>query len=157
MAANVSSRGGKRHEALAYLLPGGRCELWLAAGFAPHGDLHFRRADASTSTALPSNAPASETFKADHTANPMTDRIFALDQAKQLTFWTSVLKNKKQVCGGVVRTVYQGGTEFGIESWGISCRDGNQYSVSLGPDWRGFEAEFPASVCNGNAFNRSAD
>jgi hypothetical protein len=116
--------------------------IWLAAGFAPHGDLHFRKADASTSTALPSNALASETFKAAHTANPMTNRILALDQAKQLALWTSVLKNKKQVCGGVVRTVYQGGTEFGIENWSISCRDGNQYSISLGPDWRGFEGEF---------------
>jgi hypothetical protein len=131
--------------------------IWLAAGFAPHGDLHFRKADASTSTALPSNALASETFKAAHTANPTTNRILALDQPKQLAFWTSVLKSKKQVCGVVVRTVYQGGTELGIENWSVSCRDGNQYSISLGPDWRGSEVDLPASVCNGNAFTRSAD
>jgi hypothetical protein len=87
----------------------------------------------------------------------MTTRILALDQAKHLAFWTSVLKNKKQACGVVVRTMYQGGTESGVDSWSIGCRDGHEYSISINPDAHGSEAEFPVSVCSGNAFARSAE
>ena len=131
--------------------------IWMVPWLVLNADLHFRKADATTSTAMPSEAVASEPFKTAHAANKRTTRILALDQARHLAFWTSVLKNKKQACGVVVRIVYQGGTESGIDSWSIGCRDGNQYSISLGPDWQGSEAEFPASVCNGNAFIRSAD
>jgi hypothetical protein len=126
--------------------------LWLAVGYVLDVDLRLKKADATTSTAMPSKAIAPEPFKMAHAANQMTTRLLALDRAKQLAFWTSVLKNKKQACGGVVRTMYQGGAESGVDSWSISCRDGNQYSISINPDAQGFEAEFPVSVCNGSTF-----
>jgi len=100
---------------------------------------------------------ASEPFKTAHAANKRTTRILALDQARHLAFWTSVLKNRKQACGVVVRTMYQGGTESGVDTWSIGCRDGNQYSISINPEAQGSEAEFPVSVCSGNAFARSAE
>jgi hypothetical protein len=106
---------------------------------------------------MPSKAVASEPFKTAHAANQRTTRILALDQAKHLAFWTSVLKNKKQACSVVVRTKYQGGAESGVDSWSIGCRDGNEYSISINPDAQGSEAEFPVSVCSGNAFARSAE
>jgi hypothetical protein len=131
--------------------------IWLVPWFVLDADLHFRKADATTSTVVPSKAVAPEPFKTAHAANQMTTRILALDKAKHLAFWTSVLKNKKQVCGVVVRTMYQGGTESGVDSWSIGCRDGHEYSISISPDAHGSEAEFPVSVCSGNAFARSAE
>ena len=131
--------------------------IWLAAGFVLDADLHFRKADATTPTAAPSKAVAPEPFKTAHTANQMTKRILALDPAKQLAFWASVLKNKKQACSVVIRTKYQGGTESGVDSWNIGCRDGNEYSISINPDAQGPEANFPVSVCIGTAFTRSAE
>jgi hypothetical protein len=131
--------------------------IWLAAWFVLGADLHSKKADATASTAVPSRVLAPESLKKAHAANQTTTRILALDQARHLAFWTSVLKNKKQACGAVVRTVYQGGTESGIDSWSIGCRDGNQYSISINPDAQGSEAGFPVSVCSGNAFTRSAE
>ena len=131
--------------------------VWLVPWFVLDADLHFRKADATTSTVVPSKAVAPEPFKTAHTANQLTTRILALDQAKHLAFWTSVLKNKKQACSVVVRTMYQGGTESGVDTWSIGCRDGNQYSISINPDAQGSEAEFPVSVCSGNAFARRAE
>jgi hypothetical protein len=131
--------------------------IWLVPWFVLDADLHFRKADATTSTAMPSKAVAPEPFKTAHTANQRTTRILALDQAKHLAFWTSVLKNKKQACSVVVRTKYQGGTESGVDSWSIGCRDGNEYSISINPDAPRPEAEFPVSVCIGNTFTRSAE
>ncbi|WP_166301076.1 hypothetical protein [Bradyrhizobium sp. 2S1] len=128
-----------------------------AAWFVLDPHLPFEQANATTSTGVPSGVLAPEPFKKGYAANQTTTRILAQDQAGQLAFWTSVLKKKKQACGVVVRNVYQGGTESGIDSWSIRCRDGNQYSISLSPDWQGSEAEVPASGCNGNAFIRSAD
>src|SRR5947208_2826173 len=110
-------------------------------------DLHFKRVDATPSTAALSKAVAPEPFKTAHAAL-MTTTILALDQTKHLAFWTSVLKNKKQACGAVVRTMYQGNTESGIDNWSIGCRDGNVYSISINPDAQGRTA----SVCTGNAF-----
>jgi hypothetical protein len=130
--------------------------IWLTAWFVLGADLHSTLANATASTAVPSRVLTPEPPKKAYAANQTTTRILALDQARHLAFWTSVLKNKKRACGVVVRTVYQGGTASGSDSWSIGCRDGNQYSISLGPDWQGSEAEFPASVCNGNAFTRSA-
>jgi hypothetical protein len=130
--------------------------IWLTAWFVLGADLHSTLANATASTAVPSRVLTPEPPKKAYAANQTTTRILALDQARHLAFWTSVLKNKKRACGVVVRTVYQGGTASGSDSWSIDCRDGNQYSISLGPDWQGSEAEFPASVCNGNAFTRSA-
>jgi hypothetical protein len=103
--------------------------------------LHSKKADAAASTAIPSKVLAPEPYEKASAANQMTTRILALDQAKHLTFWTAVLKNKKQACGVVVRTMHLAGTESGIDSWSIGCLDGNQYSISLGPDWQGSEAE----------------
>jgi hypothetical protein len=127
--------------------------IWLVPWFV----LDAEKADATTSTIVPSKAVAPEPFRTAHAANSMTTRILALDQAKHLAFWTSVLKNKKQACSVVVRTKYQGRTESGVDSWSIGCRDGNKYSISIDPDAQGSEAEFPVSVCSGNAFARSAE
>ena len=124
--------------------------MWLVPWFVLDADLHFRKADATTSTVVPSKAVAPEPFKTAHAANQTTTRILALDQAKHLAFWTFVLKDKKQACNAVVRTMYQGGTESGIDSWSIGCQDGNEYSISINPDAQG-------SVCNRNAFARSAE
>jgi len=161
MAAHVSSPGGKdmmKHSPIFFLVAAASfVVIWLAAGFVLDADLHFRKVDATTSTAVPSKALAPEPFKTAHTANPMTTRILALDQAKHLPFWTSVLKNRKQACGVVVRTKYQGRTESGVDSWSIGCRDGNKYSISINPGAQGPEAEFPVAVCTGSAFTRSAE
>jgi hypothetical protein len=110
-------------------------------------DPPLKTADAATSTAAPSEAVAPEPFKTAHAANPTTTRILALDQAKLLAFWTFVLKNKIQDCDVVVRSMYQGGTESGVHSWSIGCRDGNEYTISINQDAQ-------ASVCTRNAFAR---
>ena len=123
---------------------------WLVVWFVLDADPLFGKADATTSTAVPSKAVAPEPFKMAHAANQTTTRILALDQAKHLAFWTFVLKDKKQACNAVVRTMYQGGTESGIDNWSIRCQDGNEYSISINPDAQG-------SVCNRNAFARSAE
>lgn len=68
--------------------------IWLVPWFA---DLHFRKADATGSTAMPSKAVASEPFKTAHAANKRTTRILALDQARHLAFWTSALKNESRL------------------------------------------------------------
>jgi hypothetical protein len=116
--------------------------------FVLDADLHLNKAYATTSsTAMPSKAVASEPFKMAHAANQTTTRILALDRAKHLAFWTSVLRNKNQACDVVVRTMYQGGTESGVDNWSIGCRDGNEYSVSIDPDAQD-------SVCTRNAFAR---
>jgi hypothetical protein len=119
---------------------------WLVVWFVLDADPLLKKADATTSTAVPSKAVASEPFKTAHAANQTTTRILALDQAKRLAFWTFVLKNKKQACNVVVRTMYQGGTEPGIDIWSIGCQDGNEYSISINPDAQD-------SVCNRNAIS----
>ena len=123
---------------------------WLVVWFVLDADPLFRKADATTSTAVPSKAVASEPFKMAHAANQTTTRVLALDQAKHLAFWAFVLKNKKQACDVVVRTTYQGGTESGVDNWSIGCRDNNEYSVNIAPDAQD-------SVCTRNAFARSAE
>ena len=124
---------------------------WPAVWFVPDADLHLNEAHAATSsTAAPSKAVASEPFKMVHAANQTTTRILALDQAKHLAFWAFVLKNKKQACDVVVRTTYQGGTESGVDNWSIGCQNNNEYSVSIDPDAQD-------SVCTRNAFARSAE
>jgi hypothetical protein len=121
---------------------------WPIVGVVLDADLHLNKAYATTSsTAVPSKAVSPEPFKMARAANQTTTRILALDQAKHLAFWTFVLKNKKQACDVVVRTTYQGGTESGVDNWSISCRDGNEYSVSIDPDAQD-------SVCTRNAFAR---
>src|SRR5207248_8755861 len=85
----------------------------------------------------PSKTVATEPFKTAHAANQTTTRILALDQATHLAFWTFVLKNNKQACDVVVRTMYQGGTEAGVDSWSIGCQDGNEYSIGINPDAQG--------------------
>jgi len=127
----------------------------LVVWFVVNADLHLKKADAATSTILPFAAAAPESFKAAHAPNQATTRILALDRAKQLAFWTSVLRNRKQTCNVVGRTKYQGGSESGVDSWNIGCRDGNEYSVSIGPDAQVSEMGNP--VCNGTAFARHAE
>jgi hypothetical protein len=109
---------------------------WLVVWF-----VLLQKADATTSPPMPSKAVATEPFKMAQAANQTTTRILALDQATHLAFWTFVLKNKKQACDVVVRTMYQGGTEAGVDSWSIGCQDGNEYSIGINPDAQG-------SVCN---------
>jgi len=109
---------------------------WLVVWF-----VLLQKADATTSPPMPSKAVATEPFKTAHAANQTTTRILALDQATHLAFWTFVLKNKKQACDVVVRTMYQGGTDAGVDSWSIGCQDGNEYSIGINPDAQG-------SVCN---------
>jgi hypothetical protein len=124
---------------------------WPVVCFVLDADLHLNKAYATTSsTAVPSKAVAPEPFKMAHAANQTTTRVLALDQATHLPFWAFVLKNKKQACDIVVGTTYQGGTESGVDNWSISCRDGNEYSVSVDPDAQD-------SVCTRNAFARSAE
>ena len=109
---------------------------WLVVWF-----VLLQKADATTSPPLPSKAVATEPFKTAQAANQTTTRILALDQASHLAFWTFVLKNKKQACDVVVRTMYQGGTDAGVDSWSIGCQDGNEYSIGINPDAQG-------SVCD---------
>jgi hypothetical protein len=59
---------------------------WLGVWFVLDADPHLKKADATTSTAVPSKAVASEPFKTAHAANQTTTRILALDQAKRLAF-----------------------------------------------------------------------
>jgi len=100
--------------------------LW----FVLDADLHLKKANATTSTVLSktvlSKVVAPEPFKMAHAANQMTTRLLTLDQEQHLAFWTVVLKNKKQVCDVVVRTMYQGGTESGVDNWSIGCQDGSK-------------------------------
>ncbi len=124
--------------------------LWPVVWLVLDADLYLKKAGAATSAAARSKAVAPEPFKMAHAANQATTRILALDQAKHLAFWTFVLKNKKQACDVVVRTVYQGGTESGVDSWSIGCQDGNEYSISIDEDAQD-------SVCTRNAFLRSAE
>jgi len=112
---------------------------WLVVWFVLYADL--QKANATTSPPMPSKAVATEPFKTAHAANQTTTRILALDQATHLAFWTFVLKNKKQACDVVVRTMYQGGTEAGVDGWSIGCQDGNEYSIGINPDAQG-------SVCD---------
>jgi len=120
-------------------------------------DLHLKKADATALTIVPPKALVPEPFKTAHAANHTTTRILAMGRGKHLAFWASVLKNKKHACGVVVRTMYEGGTASGVDNWKIGCRDGHQYSISINPDAQGSEAEFPVSVCSGNAFARRAE
>ncbi|WP_456678947.1 hypothetical protein [Bradyrhizobium sp. LM6.9] len=122
--------------------------LW----FVLDADPHFRNAAATTTTAMPPEVVAPESFRTAHAANKRTMRILALDQAKHLAFWTSVLKNRKQACDAVVRTMYQGDSESGVDAWRIGCRDGNEYSITINPDAQGSEAEFPGFGLQWNRF-----
>jgi hypothetical protein len=130
---------------------------WLVAWFVLDADARLNQADAATSTALPSKTPAPEPFKPDHAANRTTARILALDNAKQLDFWTFVLKNEKHGCDVVVRTMYQGGTKSGGDSWSIGCQDGNEYLISINPDAQESKPEFSVLACNGRAFVKSGE
>jgi hypothetical protein len=124
---------------------------WLAGWSVLHADLHVKKADATALTITPPEVLVPEPFnKTAHAANPTTTRILALDRAKHLAFWASVLRNKKLACDVVVRTIYEGGTESGVDNWKIGCRNGHQYSISVSPDTQG-------SVCNQNTFSRSAE
>src|SRR5205085_7988853 len=117
MAAMSRSPGGrdmrKRSPILSLVAVASFAVLW----FVLDADLHFRNAAPTTTTAMPTDVVAPEPFRTAYVANKRTMRILALDQAKHLAFWTSVLKNRKQACGAVVRTKYQGGSESGVDAW----------------------------------------
>jgi hypothetical protein len=118
--------------------------------FVLHADLHLKHSASLTSAAVRSNAIAPEPFKIAPAANQTTTRLLALDRAKHLAFWTAILKNRKQACGVVVRTVYRGGTESGVDTWSIGCQDGHEYSISINPDAQD-------AVCTRSAFVRGAE
>lgn len=122
----------------------------LVVWFVLDPDLNLKKANATTSTAVPSTAVAPEPFNVAHAANQTTTRLLTLDQAKHLAFWTFVLKDKKQACDVVVRAKYQGGTESGVDNWSIGCRNGNKYSMNI-------SADAQDSVCTRNAFARSTE
>ncbi|MEH2593095.1 MULTISPECIES: hypothetical protein [unclassified Bradyrhizobium] len=124
--------------------------IWSTVWFVLDADLHSKKANATPSTGVRSRAIAPEPFKMPHAANQMTTRILALEQKKHLAFWISVLKSKKQACDVVVRTLYQGGTESGVDNWSIGCQNGHEYSISISPDAQD-------SVCTRNAFARSTE
>jgi hypothetical protein len=65
-------------------------------------------------------------------ANQNTQRILGLTQAQQNKFFTLVLK--KESCDRVTRTMYQGGTSDGDDSWNVGCENGNDYSVGIPTD-----------------------
>ncbi|MGY3615319.1 hypothetical protein [Bradyrhizobium sp. USDA 10063] len=117
--------------------------LWLVGWFAMDVDLHLKQADATTSTAVRSQIRPPVHFETAHAANQTTMRILALDQAKRLTFWTLVLKGKKQTCNLVVRASYQGGLESGPDYWSVGCQNGNVYTMAV-------DAGEKDSVCTGN-------
>jgi len=123
---------------------------WLVGWSVLDAVLRWNKADATALNIVPPKALVPEPFKTTDTANHTTTRILALDRAKHLAFWTSVLKNKKHVCGVVVRTMYEGSTASGVDNWKIGCRDGHQYSISINPDTQG-------SSCNQNTFSQSAE
>jgi len=123
---------------------------WPVGWSVLDADLHLKKADATALTIVPPKALVPEPFKTAHAANHTTTRILALDRAKHLAFWTTVLKNKKHACGVVVRTMYEGGTASGVDNWKIGCRDGHQYSISINPDTQG-------SSCNQNTFSQGAE
>ena len=124
--------------------------MWLVVWSVLDADLHLKKADATALTIVPPNALVPEPFKTAHAANHTTTRILALDRAKHLAFWTSVLKNKKHACDVVVRTIYEGGTESGVDNWKIGCRNGHQYSIGITPDTQG-------SFCSQNTFAQRAE
>jgi hypothetical protein len=154
MAANVSITGRrdmlKRSLIFSLAAAASFVVISLFVWFVLDADLHLKKANATTLTALSSRAVAPEPFKTAHAANPTTTRLLALDRAQHLAFWTVVLKNKKQVCDVVVRTMYQGGTESGVDNWSIGCQDGSKYSISINPDAQ-------ESVCTRNAFAPSTE
>jgi hypothetical protein len=118
--------------------------VWLSVEVV---DLPSQKADGTAPVAELSNIP--RPFDAARAGNQTTARIFALDEARRLAFWTLVLKNRKQACDAVVRASYTGANETGIDQWTVVCRDGHEYSMSVEPNAKD-------SVCLGNAFDRSA-
>lgn len=118
--------------------------------FVLDAQLHFRKAAATT--AMSPEVVGPEPFSTTHAAHKMTMKILALDQAKHLAFWTSVLREQKHARAAVVWTVYQAPPNFGGDAWRIGCRNGNEYLITISPDAQGYEAEFAVSVCSGIAF-----
>lgn len=113
--------------------------------FGLDANLHLKNAGAATSASVRSEAVAPEPFQMAHAASETTTRMLRPDQAKHHAFWTSVLKKKKRACDVVVRAIYQGGTDSGIDSWSVSCQNGHTYSISINPNAQD-------SVCTQNTF-----
>src|SRR3954452_1153709 len=115
-----------------------------------NADLRLKTAEAALSPSVPSKMATPESLKLAHEPNQTTTKILGLDQAKHLPFWTLVVKIKKQVCDVVVRATFEGGTESGVDTWKIGCRDGNEYSINISPDAH-------RSVCTRKAFADTAE
>ena len=67
-----------------------------------------------------------------HAANQHTTKILGLTQEQQNQLFTLALK--KESCDRVNRTMYQGGTSDGDDSWSVGCENGNDFSVGIPTD-----------------------
>jgi hypothetical protein len=69
-------------------------------------------------------------------ANEMTERIIVLSEDKRNEFWTLYLQRSGRKCDVAVRSMFQGGSDDGQDSWSVACRDGGSYSVGIaaGPE-----------------------
>jgi hypothetical protein len=69
-------------------------------------------------------------------ANETTDRIVALSADKRNEFWTLYLQQSSRKCEAAVRSMFQGESDDGLDSWSVACTDGESYSVGIaaGPE-----------------------
>jgi len=69
-------------------------------------------------------------------ANETTDRIVALSADKRNEFWTLYLRQSSRKCDAAVRSMFQGESDDGLDSWSVACTDGESYSVGIaaGPE-----------------------
>jgi hypothetical protein len=72
---------------------------------------------------------------AANAANPTSTKILALSEERRNAVWTAVLKAEN--CDRVIRTMYQGGTSAGDDSWSVGCQNGSEFSVGVAPDATG--------------------
>jgi hypothetical protein len=68
--------------------------------------------------------------------NEVTERIIALSADKRNEFWTLYLQQSSRKCDAAVRSMFQGGSDDGLDSWSVACTDGESYSVGIaaGPE-----------------------
>jgi hypothetical protein len=148
MAADVSNSGTKNMPKRSRIFPLAAASFLL---IAPVGWLVLDHslnlnAGAAPSAAVRSKTVAQGSFQTADAANQTTTP--ELDQTRHLAYWTSVLKNRKRTCDFVVRTIYQGGSDAGIDSWSVRCQDGHSYLISIDPNTQD-------SVCHRNTFGNA--
>jgi hypothetical protein len=68
----------------------------------------------------------------------LSKKLLAIDQAKQLSVWTRLLKQSDLPCDSATRSMFQGGSQgVGQDSWSVGCADGNEYSIGISYDAEG--------------------